>query len=245
MKNNRGEPLRNHTLYFDLKRLRAMFETFKEWKELEENPIKKFQMPKFIVREFGTLSLFEIKRLLECAKSHSGGFIYPLVLLGLNGLRRAEATNLEWSDIDLKKKTLHIRNKETFRTKSGKNRIIPMHETLYDCLISMPKDSQYIIGYQGRKIKEFRKTWKRIKNLSGIKEEFRFHDLRHTICSHLVSNGDIKSAQLLLGHSTIKLTLDIYSHLLPNDVQVALNRVSFGKISQDFSKIEKTEVLSA
>ena len=44
----------------------------------------------------------------------------------------------------------------------------------------------------------------------------RFHDLRHTHATHLLSNGvHPKVAQERLGHSTVGITLDLYSHVLP------------------------------
>ncbi len=44
----------------------------------------------------------------------------------------------------------------------------------------------------------------------------RFHDLRHTCATLLLSKGvHAKLVQELLGHSTIAVTLDTYSHVLP------------------------------
>lgn len=47
--------------------------------------------------------------------------------------------------------------------------------------------------------------------------EIRFHDLRHTCATLLLSKGiHPKIVQEILGHSTISITLDTYSHVLPN-----------------------------
>ncbi len=46
----------------------------------------------------------------------------------------------------------------------------------------------------------------------------RFHDLRHTFASLLIANGEvIVRVSRLLGHSSPMLTLNVYSHMLPND----------------------------
>jgi integrase len=46
--------------------------------------------------------------------------------------------------------------------------------------------------------------------------QIRFHDLRHTCATILLSQGvHAKFVQELLGHSTIAITLDTYSHVLP------------------------------
>jgi integrase len=45
----------------------------------------------------------------------------------------------------------------------------------------------------------------------------RFHDLRHSKASHLLGNGaSVLDVQGLLGHSSAKMTLDVYGHLMPN-----------------------------
>jgi integrase len=60
------------------------------------------------------------------------------------------------------------------------------------------------------------KRFKRILKEADL-PEVRFHDLRHTCATLLLSKGiHPKIAQEILGHSTISITLDTYSHLLPN-----------------------------
>jgi integrase len=56
--------------------------------------------------------------------------------------------------------------------------------------------------------------------------EIRFHDIRHTFISILISNG----AKLLYvkeqeGHSSIKMTIDVYSKWLPNDDNLEINKL--------------------
>lgn len=55
----------------------------------------------------------------------------------------------------------------------------------------------------------------------------RFHDLRHSAATLLLSMGvHAKVVQELLGHSTIMMTLDTYSHVLPSLHQDAINKLS-------------------
>ncbi len=54
----------------------------------------------------------------------------------------------------------------------------------------------------------------------------RFHDLRRTDAAHLLSNGvHPKVAQERLGHSSVGITLDLYSHVLPGMQEDAAARV--------------------
>lgn len=63
-----------------------------------------------------------------------------------------------------------------------------------------------------------------------IKEDdattIRFHDLRHSHATLLLSKGvNVKVISERLGHSNIKVTLDIYSHILPTMQQDAINKL--------------------
>lgn len=55
----------------------------------------------------------------------------------------------------------------------------------------------------------------------------RFHDLRHTAATLLLSQGvHPKVVQELLGHSTISMTMDVYSHVLPSMQQDAIGKLN-------------------
>jgi integrase len=57
--------------------------------------------------------------------------------------------------------------------------------------------------------------------------EIRFHDLRHSAATILLTEGvHPKVVQELLGHSNISMTLDVYSHVLPSMQQDAISRLN-------------------
>jgi len=65
-------------------------------------------------------------------------------------------------------------------------------------------------------VSRFTSNWKTLINRLKMRT-IRFHDLRHTCASLLLSTGTHpKVVQELLGHSSVKITMDIYSHMLPN-----------------------------
>ncbi|HFD2031396.1 TPA: tyrosine-type recombinase/integrase [Clostridium perfringens] len=72
-----------------------------------------------------------------------------------------------------------------------------------------------------------RKTFKKILNRCDLKE-IRFHDLRHTFATRLFENGvPPKTVQTLLGHSDISTTLNIYTHVMKNTKDEAINKIDF------------------
>jgi integrase len=61
------------------------------------------------------------------------------------------------------------------------------------------------------------RSFKRIKARSGVREDLRFHDLRHTCATLLLSEAvNVKVVSEMLGHASITITLNTYSHVLPD-----------------------------
>ncbi len=61
------------------------------------------------------------------------------------------------------------------------------------------------------------RSFKRIKTRSGVRADLRFHDLRHTCATLLLSEGvNAKVVSEMLGHASITITLNTYSHVLPD-----------------------------
>jgi hypothetical protein len=61
---------------------------------------------------------------------------------------------------------------------------------------------------------------------AGLPHTFRFHDLRHTFATLMASSGGhAKVVQEMLGHASINITLDLYSHVLPDMQEDAVYRL--------------------
>lgn len=61
------------------------------------------------------------------------------------------------------------------------------------------------------------RSFRRVKALSGVREDLRFHDLRHTCATLLLGQGvNAKVVSEMLGHASITITLNTYSHVLPD-----------------------------
>lgn len=191
----------------------------KEWGWLDENPMLKvskftekatqdrFLMPDEIKRLLDACMRFELKG--ECYHQET----YLFVLIALNtGARYSEIHNLRWQDIDFKNKQFYF-----LQTKNGENRGVPMTDTIYKVLKDFQKvrniNSDYLFTTKnGKKLIDMRVRFYKVLEVAEIKN-CRFHDLRHTVASHIAMNGgsllDIAS---VTGHKTMQM-VKRYSHL--------------------------------
>lgn len=92
------------------------------------------------------------------------------------------------------------------------------------------EDNQWIIGGEfGRSYESTYFSSRKFKSLlarANIDSSFTFHDLRHTHATILLLNGvNPKIVQERLGHATVSMTLDTYSHLLPENQESAVDAI--------------------
>lgn len=150
----------------------------------------------------------------------------PLVLLSINtGVRRGEAFNLTWADVDLKNKLITV---EGDTSKSGQTRHIPLNREALETLTKWreqgaPKGFVFP-GQNGSRLDNVKKSWAGLLKLAKV-ERFRWHDLRHTFASKLVMAGvPLNTVRDLMGHSDIKMTLR-YAHLAPGTKAAAVELI--------------------
>ena len=191
------------------------------------------ERPRVPRKEFRVLDADEARRLLEAAK---GDRLEALLVLALTtGMRQGELLGLQWEDVDLKNGTIYVRRTllevdgrlTTGETKSGRNRRLDLPEIAVEALREHRK-RMMAEGHPGpwvfcdtkggpiRKNNLIRRWFKPLLEKAGL-PEIRFHDLRHTAATLLLTLGvHPKVVQERLGHSQISVTLDTYSHVLPS-----------------------------
>ena len=136
------------------------------------------------------------------------------------GMRKGEVLTIVREEVDLKHGFILLEN-----TKNGERREIPINQTLRDTLTALPRHITipYVFWKKkdGKRYGDVKKSFHSALKRAGIKN-FRFHDLRHTIASHLVMNGiDLTTVKELLGHKTIAMTMR-YAHLAPSHKEKAV-----------------------
>ncbi|MEH6470333.1 MAG: site-specific integrase [Halopseudomonas sp.] len=142
----------------------------------------------------------------------------PLVTLSLKtGMRRGEAFDLQWSDVDFINDVITIQGGIA---KSGKTRHIPLSPDALKVMKTWARQSRDLSGRvfpadDGGRLDNVRKSWASTLDLAGI-QNFRWHDIRHHFASKLVMRGvPLNTVRELCGHSEMNTTLR-YAHLAPD-----------------------------
>ncbi len=212
-------------------------------------------MPKFIPKKIITLNDYEIKTIEKAAKNSNDIKVFAILFVLFSGLRIGELCALQWKDIDIKNKIIHInktlirvKNKDT--TNKNKTKIIIDSPKTQNSIRNIPINNA-ILPY----LKKFQKnencyfltgkntfiTTKKyylfyldfLKSLSIRK--YKFHILRHTFATRsLLCGVDIKSLSEILGHSSVKTTLDLYVHVTDSEKLFQINKLTFLNLSQSY-----------
>jgi len=205
----------------------SAFERARLWNYLEVNPFRKVEKPK--TPELIPLFLSKRDFNLLLTTIVENDFRELVTIAAYTGLRLGELLSLEWLDVDFKMRVLQVRNKETFKTKSGKNRVLPMAEVVYNTLIKrfgrLTSEHTLIFANKGKRwsAEYISKKFKRYVRACGLNERLHFHSLRHTFCSWLAqANVSLYAISKLAGHSQTKTT-EIYAHLQSDSMHGLVN----------------------
>jgi len=195
----------------ELAALKAVFNRCREWKLFEgENPVASVKMVKEPRLRLRFLEREEEARLLaQCAEP-----LRTLVLIGTNcGLRlKSEALTLQWSDVDVARRTLTV---AAAYAKSGTSRTVSLNSVILEALNRLPKRSEFVFAKPNGKpyhaIRGFREACDR----AGL-ADVTVHTCRHSFATRLVENGvDLRTVQELGGWATLSL-VQRYSHVAPS-----------------------------
>jgi integrase/recombinase XerD len=201
---------------------------------LEFSPVSALALPKKWTKLPKYLSFEDVTRLLEAPDAATiigQRDKAVLELMYATGLRISEVTQLKAADVYLDEGFLRVLGK------GGKERIIPFNENSRDCLrkyldhgrqalVKGANPEQIFVNYCGDMLSR-QGLWKMIKGYGakvGLSSRLTPHVLRHSFATHLVEKGaDLRSVQMLLGHSSITTT-EIYTHLAKDQVKRVYDR---------------------
>ena len=184
-----------------------------------------------------------------------------IVILLNTGLRISELYGLTFKDIDIKNRRINVNKQlhkidgeyviMSPKTKAG-NRILAMNDEVKNAFISKytdprPRIERIIDGHSGfvfinkdgnpKTRKNLQMSMITIRNKAkelgaGDFSNISPHVLRHTFCSRMIEKGiDVKTLQLIMGHSDIGTTLNVYTHKDPEDAAKTMENILLGKAS--------------
>lgn len=209
--------------------LRFIFSTAVQNKLILENPAQYITIPKAVKGKRKSLTEDERKVFLQACEGTDRFRVFQLMYYC--GCRPAEAIGCEGRDLGVMDgvSILHIRGTKTVNA----DRIVPIPEDFYNLIKDTPSDEPLAPNDRGRHHSEssYNRAVSSLRREMNIllgcrvyrnqlippfplRESFVPYDLRHTFCTDLARKGvDIRIAQKLMGHSSINITSDIYTHV--------------------------------
>jgi integrase len=222
------------------------------WQMLSMNPCEAVELPRQARTEMKAFSPAEARTFLEAAKGNKHGLVLAFALA--TGMRPEEYLSLKWSDIDFSKGTATVQRTLIWRKGGGwyfgepktskSRRTVPLPANVLTDLQTHRREqsaamlqlgaayerNDLVFTADGGKPLYYGHLTKRhfYKILEKAElPRIRLYDLRHTCATLLLVAGiNPKIVSERLGHSSITLTLDIYTHVLPDMQREATDKLS-------------------
>jgi integrase len=185
---------------------------------LPRNPADVVERPR--VRRAAKIDVLrpeEVLALVRAAQSEQDAAIFHTAAFA--GLRMGELLALRWRDVDFTRRTIHVRENwtqgETTTPKGGTERAVPMaeevaqrlarlgqreHFTTDDDLLFCTPRGQHV-GY-----KSLKGRYRAALRTADLREDFRFHNLRHTFGSTVIRHADSREVMEWMGHADLTTT---------------------------------------
>lgn len=227
----RAQGLAENTIRLDLALIAHLFEVArKEWGLTGlGNPVRDIRMPAGSRERDRRLSPGEWDRLVVALDQCRNFFVRPVVEIALaTAMRQSEILGLDWSRIDLERRTAHIPD-----TKNGTARTVPLSLGALGVLRALPRSldgrvfritqdslthafSDAVARARRRYEEECKEN--RVPADPRLLIDLRFHDLRHEATSRLFERGlNIMEVASISGHKTLGM-LRRYTHLKAEDL---------------------------
>ena len=221
---------------------------------LTHNPAWRCYKPKGQKKERPVADEETVKKLITAFEGQSMKYETYFKLVLATGLRRGEACGLKWSDINWRKRTIHVQrgvvklsHQESItkdpKTSSG-DRMVYLSKEMCQLLKAWRKECEwdrqqtanetvdeddYLFRQPNGKPmcpSTFTYRFKLILKANNLPLDLNVHSLRHTNASLLIAQGvDVRTVASLLGHAQASTTLDIYAHAFDKNKRKAQEKL--------------------
>lgn len=185
---------------------------------LPRNPADLVERPR--VRRAAKIDVLrpeEVLAFVRAADSEQDAAIFHAAAFA--GLRMGELLALRWRDVDFTRRTIHVRENwtqgETTTPKGGTERAVPMAEEVAERLARLGQREHFTadedlvfctargqhVGY-----KALKERYRAALRAAGLREDFRFHNLRHTFGSTVIRHADSREVMEWMGHADLTTT---------------------------------------
>lgn len=240
------------TVQYHHRVLREALQHAIQWQMLNRNPADATQPPKPEKAEIHPLDPDELDRLMEHLDGHRDKWLF--MFAAYSGMRQGELLALRWSDVDIDcnepyasiRRTVGWINGKGFVFRNiGKSKKALRNIELLDAAVYALRKQRKQLAEEKLSAYEYEDMDLVFPNLVGrpynpsdltgrFKEEvkkagfdIRFHDLRHTFATMMLKLGvHPKIVQEILGHETIGITMDTYSHVIKGMQQEAVTKAN-------------------
>ena len=209
--------------------------------------IEQVKVPKPEDKEVKVFSLKEQRLIENAALNSKDKRATGIILSFYTGIRLGELCSLKWGDIDMEAGTLSIartvsrikrfeegENKTALQVGAPKSRKSLRKMPLPDFLLKMSEErgishtspDHYIFSDGDTPLDPrcFQKLYKKLLKEAHVQDR-KFHAIRHTFATRALELGvDVKTISELLGHSSVSITLNVYSHSLMEQKKAAIEK---------------------
>ena len=203
-----------------------------------------FEYPKVRKNTITTFTEDEVKILQRNLLNSDNPLEFGIILDLFTGLRIGELCALKWKDVDIDKQIIHV-SKTLVRVQTNKRKVktvlkvdspktetsireVPIHNALVPYLKKFKTNDEYYVATCDKDFISCSRYYlfykKILKNLEI--RDYTFHTLRHTFATRALLNDiDVKTLSDILGHANIKVTLDRYVHVKPDEKLSQINKL--------------------
>ena len=199
----------------------AIFNFGMEMELISKSPMKGRKKAKEQPRDV-QVSVDDIRRIMDHAEPHIRWAMEACFNLGTRP-GPSELFALRWEHVDFDGCSVRI-----YATKTKTFRTVPVTESFLDRLREMRKTSKsgFIVEYEGKPLTTIRRSFNTACEKAGITVDVRMYDLRHLFATTMLANGaDLAAVSKLMGHSTVKMTADVYYHYLEGEKEKAVGKL--------------------